>query len=163
APEELAELTAEPRRYGFHGTLKPPFALAAGATEAALLDAAGKFALSQSAFNLPGLHLVSISGFLALVPTERSEALHALADTTVQHFDVLRAPASPEELARRRRARLSPRQEALLERWGYPYVMEEFRFHLTLTRRLSAEERARIEPPLLALTAPVTRRKPRIA
>ena len=31
---------------------------------------------------------------------------------------------------------LTDRQEALLTQWGYPYVMEEFRFHITLTGAL---------------------------
>ena len=32
-----------------------------------------------------------------------------------------------------------PRQDELLLRWGYPYVLEEWRFHLTLTGRLPDE------------------------
>lgn len=32
-------------------------------------------------------------------------------------------------LARRRERPLSPQQEIYLARWGYPYVLEEFRFH----------------------------------
>ena len=36
---------------------------------------------------------------------------------------------------------LTPRQRGYLERWGYPYVMEDFRFHMTLTGRLDAGRR----------------------
>jgi hypothetical protein len=43
----------------------------------------------------------------------------------------------PAELARRRVADLTPRQDALLQRWGYPFVLEEFQFHLSLTGPLS--------------------------
>jgi 2'-5' RNA ligase len=36
---------------------------------------------------------------------------------------------------------LTPRQREHLERFGYPFVMEDFRFHMTLTGRLDAERR----------------------
>jgi hypothetical protein len=39
APARLAEITRSPRHYGFHGTLKAPFALADG-TAPGILDAA---------------------------------------------------------------------------------------------------------------------------
>jgi hypothetical protein len=86
-----------------------------------------------------------LGGFIAIVPSEPSAALADLAAATVSALDAFRAPPSEAELARRRKARLSDRQEALLLRWGYPYVMEEFRFHLTLTGRLAddAADRAR--------------------
>jgi putative phosphonate metabolism protein len=153
-PAALADLTAEPRRYGFHATLKPPFALAAGQSEVKLIEAARRFAAGRTPFSLTRLSLVSLGGFLALVPAERSSALETLAADCVTEFDAFRAPPGAAELARRRNAGLSPRQEALLERWGYPYVMEEFRFHLTLTRRLAAGERARLEPELRQRTLP---------
>src|SRR5229473_956510 len=93
--DRLAEITAEPRRYGFHATLKPPFALAAG--------------------------------------------------------------SSARELAKRRRAGLTAAQEALLARWGYPYVMDAFRFHLTLTSRLDAAEGAALKEGLAPIVAPLCR------
>lgn len=125
-----------PRRYGFHGTLKAPFRLAAGTGEAELLRAAGRFAAERPAFSGPALRLSVLAGFLALTPSEPSEELERLAADCVAAFDRFRAPAAEAELARRRRAGLSARQEALLLRWGYPYVMDAFRFHLTLTGRL---------------------------
>ena len=51
-------------------------------------------------------------------------------------FDEFRRPADEAELARRRAADLTQRQEDLLLRWGYPYVLEQGRFHLTLTGRV---------------------------
>jgi hypothetical protein len=83
--------------------------------------------------------LKAISNFLALVPTNRSTELQDLADRCVVEFDEYRRPAADEELARRRMNGLSPRQDELLLRWGYPYVLEEWRFHLTLTGRLPDE------------------------
>ena len=48
-------------------------------------------------------------------------------------------PPGAAELERRRKAGLSAAQEKMLLRWGYPYVLDEFRFHLTLTGRLQPE------------------------
>jgi putative phosphonate metabolism protein len=135
-PQRLVEITAEPRRYGFHGTLKPPMALIDDVTEADLLAEVGRFAATQRAFSVPALALAELSDFLALVPTARSLELQDLADRCVVEFDEYRRPAGEEELARRRKSGLSPRQDELLLRWGYPYVLEEWRFHLTLTGRL---------------------------
>ncbi len=143
--ERLAELTAEPRRYGFHGTLKPPIALVDGATEGDFLAAVGHFAANQQPITVPSLVLAEISNFLALVPGARQPELQDLADRCVVEFDEFRRPADEAELARRRTAGLTPRQEELLKRWGYPYVLEEWRFHLTLTGRVAdADERAAI-------------------
>ena len=142
-PERLGEITAEPRRYGFHGTLKPPIELADEASEGDFLAAVGRFAATQRPFSVPSIKLAELSGFLALVPTARSPELQDLADRCVIEFDEFRRPADEAELARRRANGLSPRQEELLKRWGYPYVLEEWRFHLTLTGRIADDaERA---------------------
>jgi putative phosphonate metabolism protein len=143
--ERLVELTSEPRRYGFHGTLKPPMALADGASESDFMAAVGRFAAGQRPLTVPSLVLAEISQFLALVPGARQTELQDLADRCVVEFDEFRRPSSEDELARRRGAGLSPRQEELLKRWGYPYVLEEWRFHLTLTSRIAdSAERAAI-------------------
>jgi putative phosphonate metabolism protein len=134
--QRLGEITAEPRRYGFHGTLKPPMTLVDGMSEQDLLAKVGRFAAGQRAFTATPLELTEISNFLALVPTTRCPELQDLADQCVIEFDEFRRPAGEKELERRRRAGLSSRQDELLLRWGYPYVLEEWRFHLTLTGRL---------------------------
>jgi putative phosphonate metabolism protein len=138
--ERLREITEEPRRYGFHATLKPPFALAEGRTAADLEAVIPALAGRVAAFAAPRLRLSQISGFWALVLSEACPQMDHLAAACVEELDRFRAPPSEMELAQRRRAGLSARQENLLQRWGYPYVMEEFRFHLTLTARLSGEE-----------------------
>lgn len=142
--ERLAAVTAEPRRYGWHATLKPPFALVEGADEASLEAAVASFAAARTPFAMPRLALASLSGFLALVPEAPAPALASLAADCVRHFDRFRAPLSAEERARRLRARLDAEETAHLDRWGYPYVMDRFRFHMTLTGRLDAEERDRL-------------------
>ena len=142
AYERLVELTADPRLYGFHGTLKPPIALCDGATERDFLEAVGKLAAAERAIEVPQIVLAELSDFLALVPEGRCAELQDLADRCVVEFDEFRRPADEAELAKRRAACLSPRQEDLLLRWGYPYVLEQWRFHLTLSGRVpEARER----------------------
>lgn len=154
----IAALTAEPRRYGFHATLKPPFRLAEGCDEGQLILALEHFVSTRQPLRLPRLHLAKIGHFLALRPSTASPALNALAADCVRDFDRFRAPPSEAELARRRAAGLSPRQEQYLLDWGYPYVLEEFRPHFTLTGRLdNAAEAAALERYLAQATAPFSR------
>lgn len=139
-PAERAAITADARLYGLHATLKPPFRLAHGWH--AFMEDARSWAARQARFALPPLAVADLKGFLALRESAPCRALHALADAAVTELDPHRAPAPPEELARRRQSGLSPRQEAHLLDWGYPYVLDEWRFHVTLTRRLAEGERA---------------------
>jgi putative phosphonate metabolism protein len=139
-PEQLQAMTAEPRRYGFHATLKPPFVLAADAETDILDNAIATLADSVAAFAAPRLRLACISGFWTLMLSEPCPMLDRLAERCVSELDRFRAPPSATELERRRSAGLSPRQDALLTRWGYPYVIEEFRFHMTLTARLDPDD-----------------------
>jgi putative phosphonate metabolism protein len=141
---DIAELTADPRGYGLHATLKPPFRLCLSWAEA--MAAAEALAARTAPFELPPLAVRDLDGFLALRETAPCPALHALADACVEALDECRAPPSEAELARRRRAGLSPRQEDYLARWGYPYVFAEWRFHVTLTRRLTPAEKAVVLP-----------------
>jgi putative phosphonate metabolism protein len=131
-----AELTSSPRRYGFHATLKAPFRLAAGRDESELCDALADFAGERVPVTIPGLSLASLGGFVALVPSQVPPGLADLADACVAVFDRFRSALDSADLARRRAAGLTPRQHALLDAWGYPYVLEEWRFHLTLTGTL---------------------------
>jgi putative phosphonate metabolism protein len=145
SPERLAEITADPRMYGFHGTLKAPIALVDGVTERDFVDAVGRFAVTLRAVTVPSMVLAEIGSFLALVPAEPAPLLQDLADRCVVEFDEYRRPADEAELARRRASGLTPRQDALLLRWGYPYVLEEWRFHLTLSGRIEdAVERSAV-------------------
>lgn len=137
----IAEVTAEPRLYGFHCTLKPPMRLAVDYHWSDLMAAARSLADGIAPFDLPPLAVQDLFGFLALRETKASAPLQALADACVEQLDCFRAPATQAELVRRRRANLTPEQDAMLIRWGYPYVFNTWFFHLTLTRRLSAEEK----------------------
>ncbi|WP_224816098.1 DUF1045 domain-containing protein [Hasllibacter sp. MH4015] len=132
-PVPAERLTKVPRRYGFHGTIKAPFALAPGTDAAQLATALSTFCAGRAPVVLPGLKVRRLGRFVALTPAAPTRALHDLAADTVRAFDRFRAPPSAAELARRRARGLTALQDAMLEQWGYPHVMEAFRFHMTLT------------------------------
>jgi putative phosphonate metabolism protein len=151
---DISALTEDARRYGFHATLKPPMRLADGRTWFAFVAAARALAASVAPFDLPPLHVADLHGFLALRETAFCPALQALCDRCVAELDDFRMPPDTAELQRRRKAHLTPAQDTMLERWGYPYVFDTWFFHMTLTRRLNDAEKARIKPAAEAFFAP---------
>lgn len=152
----LADWTSEPRRYGFHATLKAPFELAAGCCESDLLSHARRFC-ARAPFTLPPLALVKMGRFVALVAPQPSPALQGLAADCVRDFDGFRAPMSAAERARRLAHPLPERQVQNLERWGYPYVMQDFTFHMTLSGSLGEPDRSIFHAVLLETYAPLAR------
>ena len=144
AEPDWRELTEDPRKYGFHATLKAPFALAEGKTEAELMAACAAFAETPRSIPTIAPVVDSISSFIAVIPKERSRELEQLAADCVIAFDDFRAPLTADDRARRKPERLTERQRDYLDRWGYPYVMEEFRFHMTLTGRIESPRRERV-------------------
>jgi putative phosphonate metabolism protein len=142
------DLTEDPRKYGFHATLKAPMSLAPGRTEPELLAACESFAGKPRPIPVLTPVVGSIGGFIAVVPDGPSPEVERLAADCTREFDSFRAPLTAADRARRNPSDLTPRQREYLDRWGYPYVMEEFRFHMTLTGRLAAERR---EPVLTML------------
>ena len=154
-PLPVGEITATPRKYGLHATIKPPFRLARGTTRAELEDACAALCDRLAPLRLDGLALARLGRFLALRPEGDTAALAALATRTVEALDGFRAPAPEAELARRRAAGLSPAQEENLMRWGYPYVMGEFRFHITLSGKLAKDDLSAVEEALARDLAPL--------
>jgi hypothetical protein len=139
-------LTQEPRRYGFHATLKAPFRLAAGRTEAELIDEFLEF--SATIDSAPAIEpaVCLLQRFVAIVPLTVGAGLDRLAASCVERFDGFRAPLTSADRSRRLAAHLTARQIGHVERWGYPYVFDDFRFHMTLTGALSADR----QEPMLA-------------
>ena len=137
-PPELSRLTEEPRRYGFHATLKAPFRLAEGSDEAGLITRLAALAPCLKPVALGPLNAAKLGNFVALVPDTDAGGLHTLAAACVAELDDLRAPLRDADRHRRSIEHLDPREVQLLNRYGYPYVLERFRFHLTLTGRLES-------------------------
>lgn len=134
-------MTSEPRKYGFHATLKAPFHLAAGFDEAMLIFALKHFAQITTQVMCNSLIVGCVGPFVAIIPGDTNDALSRLAYSIVEHFEPFRAPLSESDRARRLASPLTAKQIAYLDRYGYPYVKDEFRFHMTLTNSLHQDER----------------------
>jgi hypothetical protein len=148
APERFAALTAAPRRYGWHGTLRAPFALAPNVTPDALRRALREVCQALAPFVMPRLVVRRLDDFLALVPADESRearAVEQVAGTLVTGLHALAAPLPPDELKRRRAGGLTAEEDALLVRWGYPFVLQRFRFHLSLTGSLRGVEESTVQ------------------
>jgi len=138
---QIRNLTKAKRRYGFNCTLKPPFELNPATTVNGLLETARVLALGLSPIEMPKLELTLIGNFIALTLTSSSAVIDELASTCVRAFEGFRMPLSEERIARYRRDKLTVHQEQMLNHWGYPYVMEEFRFHMSLTDRIQSNKK----------------------
>lgn len=146
---EQGDHRAQPRRYGFHATLKPPFRLREGRLPDELLAAIHRLARAHSPFRMPALAVAELGAFLALRPRDPREvdaahALRRLADACVRDLDEFRAPPGDEE-CRRRAAQpgLDELARRNVVRWGYPWVFEAWRFHMTLSDNLADDEAGR--------------------
>ncbi|EJZ19823.1 DUF1045 domain-containing protein [Rhizobium sp. Pop5] len=152
---EIAFHTAVPRRYGFHGVLKAPFHLPSDMSESQLLRDLMRFSGTVLPFRMPRLEVARLGNFYSLLPNIPCEQIQYLASAIVQEFDRFRAPLSEAEIERSDPDGLSAAQFANLHRWGNPYVMEEFRFHMPVTGPINAVDMPRIEPALRTIFEPV--------
>ncbi|MDI6025777.1 DUF1045 domain-containing protein [Corticibacterium sp. UT-5YL-CI-8] len=148
---EVAFHTASARRYGFHATLKAPFRLSSGESEVSLRHAVDLFAASTAPVVIPRLKIAQLDGFLALVPDGNLPELYQFAGEVVSTFDRFRAPLTEKDIERRNPDLLTPMQFRYLHRWGYPYVFDAFRFHMTLSGRVGDDDAHRIETAIGAL------------
>lgn len=149
-PARLAELTAMARRYGLHATLKPPFRLQPGHAVQQLEAAVQALAATRTPFEFH-VELSMLDGFLAWTPRDAQAQLASVAAACVMQLDDFRQPPDAAELARRRKA-LTLGQEAMLQRWGYPFVLDEFRFHITLSDPVAGVEADAMSKALTGIT-----------
>jgi putative phosphonate metabolism protein len=143
--DEWMRSTASPRRYGFHATLKPPFRLADGTTFDDLRSAVRSLAANTPSFEAPPLQVDKLGHFLALTLSEPSQDFSRFADACVTEFDRFRAPATEQERALRLHDSLTPREREHVHRWGYPYVFDTWKFHMSLTGSLPTESLLHLE------------------
>jgi putative phosphonate metabolism protein len=139
ARDEWLRATESPRRYGFHATLKPPFRPADGVDFEDLRTALREFAAIHEGFEAPALAVNILGRFVALTLSEQSEELSRLADDCVRAFERFRAPATERELALRLKDSLSAREREHVMQWGYPYLFDTWKFHMSLTGSLPGE------------------------
>lgn len=138
--ELFSSLTSDPKRYGWHATLKAPFKLAPEYEVGDLLLKLHQLAKTIKPFDLPMLEVSKAGGFLSLRPNEDSEQLNAVAAMCVKDLHSFALPLTLEELNRRRDSNLTPEQDKLLVAWGYPWVLDQYRFHFSLTGPLNSVE-----------------------
>jgi hypothetical protein len=154
---DVPQVTATPRKYGLHATVKAPFRLSVDSGPATLQQAVADFARRHAAVDLGHLALGHDHGFVALRPADAPPALHDLERAIVTELDDHRAPSTEADIARRRRAPLTLRQDRQMLEWGYPYIFDDFHFHMTLTGQLpedqAAETVAALQPMLHPLIA----------
>jgi putative phosphonate metabolism protein len=153
---EWRHLTAEPRRYGFHATLKAPFRLRSGLSESEMMAELVRFAARHAPCAGFAAEIRILDGFAALGPTAPVPAIDLLAASCVRDFDRFRRPMTRAERTRRRAQALTARQIEHLDAWGYPYVFEDFRFHMTLTGRIPPDRTA----PVLRFLHGALKRRP---
>ena len=144
-PAPLSDITASPRKYGFHGTVRAPFFLAENTHLADLKSALAVFAATRGPAEVTRLSVTRVGSFLALTPDGDASTLNALCGAAVKFVEPFRAPLSAEDRARRDPDALSPRQRHYLDTYGYPYVFEEMRFHITLSGQLEPVHQARVQ------------------
>lgn len=152
---EIAFYSASARRYGFHGTLKAPFYLQEKMSEEQLLESFTAYCEQQYPIRIPPLTLSNIDGFFVLVPQETPHDLNHFANDIIMHFDRFSAPLNERDIIRRNPETLTQRQLRYLTQWGYPYVFEEFRFHMTLSSAISIGERRAVKQALEDWFAPI--------
>jgi hypothetical protein len=152
---EIAFHTAVPRRYGFHGVLKAPFHLSPEVAESQLLRDLMRFSGTIMPFHIPRLEVARLGNYYSLAPSIPCEQMRYLASAIVQEFDRFRAPLSEADIERSDPDGLSAAQFANLHRWGNPYVMDEFRFHMPVTGPVNSIDMPRIEQALRAMFGPV--------
>ena len=133
---DVSNVTATPRKYGFHGTLKAPFHLASGCSRNELMVAVEELSTRHAPVVLDRLELSQTSGFVALRPQKKTAELDRLAAQIVQELDQFRAPLTSFDIDRRRQVGLTKRQDRQMFDWGYPYIFDDFNFHLTLSGAL---------------------------
>ncbi len=152
-PNVLKLMTVEPRRYGFHATIAAPFQLK-GFSEDDFIAAASAYATKTAPIPIGRLAVGAIGMFVALLPTEENPKVLQFAAGCVEAFDSCRAPLSAADRERRLKSGLTARQVELLDRWGYPYVHEQYRFHMTLTGALPENLRGDFRHALAEAYAP---------
>ncbi|WP_027997320.1 DUF1045 domain-containing protein [Sinorhizobium arboris] len=155
AVSEIAFHTAVPRRFGFHATVMAPFDLNPDLDEAQLLKAMMLFTSGETPFEIERLEVARIGQCWGLMPQIPSQPMHLLAARVVQAFDRFRAPLGEDEIERADPDRLTAPQFTNLHRWGDPFVMDEYRFHLALTGPVNADVSRRMEGPLREVFEPL--------
>ena len=145
----FAKVPSAPGRYtGLHALLKAPFALRDGMGVDALKSRLVSFATRRKPAETGPLTLAREGRFLVLRPVEPTPVLEWLAAQCVAAFEDFAAPPGDTERAAHASPNLSDYQRLLLESFGDPYVLSEYRFYITLTGPLDKTHLERVTQAL---------------
>ncbi|MCY4302093.1 MAG: DUF1045 domain-containing protein [Aestuariivita sp.] len=141
----ISALTDVPRRYGLHATLKPPFRLAPEKSERTLEQAIAELTGTLAPICLDSLEITRLNRMLMLTAVGFPSTINHLSARLVMELDCHRAALTDLEFSRHKPDVLTPAQTRNLNEWGYPYVLDEYRFHITLTSKLPRDELSHTE------------------
>lgn len=145
----FAKLAAAPGRYtGLHALFRAPFALRDGIGPDALKSRLINFATRRKPVETGPLTLSRAGRFLVLRPVESTPALDWLAAQCVGTFEGFAAPTGDTEREEHASPHLSDYQRLLLESFGDPHVLSEYRFSITLTGPLDSAHLERVAQAL---------------
>ncbi|MFP4538254.1 MAG: DUF1045 domain-containing protein [Dichotomicrobium sp.] len=155
-PADLAaEAVARPRRYTLHGTIVAPFRPATRVSAAEIAAELRRFCARRAVVRTEPLRLMRLARHLALMPEGRTAALDWLAADCVTHFNRFRAPTTDADMARYPAGDYTEGQRRNARQFGYPYVLSDFRFHVTLAGPLAPDRLERVEAALATRLEPL--------
>ena len=137
--KKFSSLVLTPKQYGFHGTIKAPFRLKNEYTYNDLENKVREISKQIHSFYFDQLIIKKLGNFIGLIPTNNLK-INAVSNKFVEELDYLRDELSESEIKKRKPHKLTSNQKQMLFKWGYPYVFNEFKFHLTLTSKLNVVE-----------------------
>ena len=154
----IEKITETPRKYGLHATIKAPFRLADGVSVSELERQLRNLCLSLKPIEF-SLEVSELNGFFALTPTVKNTELRKLHSKVVRELDYFRAQPTKEEIIKRRENQLTSEQDQNLIKWGYPYIFEDFYFHITLTGKIPEDYRNKVKDEIENFFQPVLQQK----
>ena len=129
-----------PKKYGFHGTLIPPFKLNKNYSTNTLFKKTEDIAKKFKKFKFYKFKLKKINNFYAFVQNKKNNNINKLSNRLVRELFKFRSPLTKKEIDRRNPSKLSKLQLNILYKWGYPYIMSEFNFHMTLASEVTGNK-----------------------
>ncbi|NCX92047.1 MAG: DUF1045 domain-containing protein [Rhodobacteraceae bacterium] len=154
----IEKITETPRKYGLHATIKAPFRLADGLSASELARQLRTLCLSLKPIEF-SLEVSELNGFFAFTPTVKNTELRKLHSKVVRELDYFRAQPTKEEIIKRRENQLTSEQDQNLIKWGYPYIFEDFYFHITLTGKIPEDFRNKVKDEIENFFQPVLQQK----
>ena len=147
--DELKDYFEQPAKYGFHATLKAPFRLKRNVKTKNFYDVISHIAAQHSRFKIKGLKIVYSKKFTFITSRKPNKLLRNLENDLVKHLDTFRAELNKTEIKKRIPDSLTFKQNKYLKEWGYPFVFDQFKFHMTLmnqnNNKLSNKQKLELE------------------